>query len=620
MDLLIVGGVAMLGYYQNKNKQKDTFSPGYGVDPSVYRGLAPQPSRSRIHKGNPIHFDSYARGDSYPGVHVNNEGLYDCVTMDEQYRSDALNYNSRPAVDPPRAATGNVVRGNVKELRRGISGSGKVLPFFRSSKAQAYSENMSDRKLDTFTGQEPSSAGWGLKASAPDDVASPPAMFEPTPNVVPKTVSRFDDRIVMSQIRNNVPPVDPINVGRGINLSLDTPASGGFQQFYRVTPDNVDAYRKHSNRGRIIPGKNPIDFGTSGYLEGVDKNGPAKFYEQERLPTQASRGAFTAARPRLDLEPVLKATARDTAIDDVPGPAVSANKAPKHRPYCEAYNRADRAYNPEPQAVYESTKGFNSASSASQTAPGSYAVQPDSIIRWTQNRDTEDLEHGFGSMQPAGKGAYAKTSEISRPITARQVYSDTSSDVNRASRASGVSEGPIASKATANPTNRSVTFADELLMRGPATTSVKAPFPNALPEMKATARASTEYAGNPNRQIGASIFPKTQAKPPRYSTGDEVLGRAPGPQSVGGLRFLEVTDAVRVPLGESHRNTLEREQTLKSHPPASDVFGSSRVPESVGEVTKDSVLGPQTDTRTDDLDLARRQLFGNPLAQNISGS
>jgi hypothetical protein len=42
-------------------------------------------------------------------------------------------------------------------------------------------------------------------------------------------------------------------------LKHDEPAEGGFHQFLRIKPGNVNGYRKHNYEGRIVHGKNAID-------------------------------------------------------------------------------------------------------------------------------------------------------------------------------------------------------------------------------------------------------------------------------------------------------------------------------------------------------------------------
>jgi hypothetical protein len=67
-------------------------------------------------------------------------------------------------------------------------------------------------------------------------------------------VHDLSSRFVVSSQMNNLSPVEKVFVGRGLGIGPDIPASGGFQQLYRVNPNNVGAYRLTTLPGRIAPG------------------------------------------------------------------------------------------------------------------------------------------------------------------------------------------------------------------------------------------------------------------------------------------------------------------------------------------------------------------------------
>jgi hypothetical protein len=64
----------------------------------------------------------------------------------------------------------------------------------------------------------------------------------------------LSSRYYVSSKMNNLPPVGQIQVGPGLGLNPEIPASGGFQQLYRVNPNNVGAYKLTTLPGRIAPG------------------------------------------------------------------------------------------------------------------------------------------------------------------------------------------------------------------------------------------------------------------------------------------------------------------------------------------------------------------------------
>ena len=67
-------------------------------------------------------------------------------------------------------------------------------------------------------------------------------------------VHDLSNRYFVSSQMNNLSPVEKVFVGRGLGIDPQIPASGGFQQLYRVNPNNVGAYRLTTLPGRIAPG------------------------------------------------------------------------------------------------------------------------------------------------------------------------------------------------------------------------------------------------------------------------------------------------------------------------------------------------------------------------------
>jgi hypothetical protein len=113
-----------------------------------------------------------------------------------------------------------------------------------------------------------------------------------------------NDRLTqnLSNIRNDLKPVEPEMVGPGLNLDPSIPASGGFHDFTRVLPNNVNDYKKNQLSGQVQLGKFysaslPTSYpgiGTSGdkTAPGVSKNRPDKYWDQSRYPTMTTKVAF----------------------------------------------------------------------------------------------------------------------------------------------------------------------------------------------------------------------------------------------------------------------------------------------------------------------------------------
>lgn len=90
--------------------------------------------------------------------------------------------------------------------------------------------------------------------------------------------------------RNNEAPIEKQQVGPGIGLDFSVPAQGGFQQYTRVLPNNVNNYKANQLEGRVNGGKwNLAEHPTSQYIHGVSKNNPDVYMTQARRPTMKTK-------------------------------------------------------------------------------------------------------------------------------------------------------------------------------------------------------------------------------------------------------------------------------------------------------------------------------------------
>ncbi len=106
----------------------------------------------------------------------------------------------------------------------------------------------------------------------------------------------------LNNLKNDQAPVEKIMVGKGLNLDPSIPASGGFHDYTRILPNNVDNYKANQLSGRVITGKVasatlPTSYpGVGGSLNkttiGVPKNKPPTFWDQARYPTMTTRVGF----------------------------------------------------------------------------------------------------------------------------------------------------------------------------------------------------------------------------------------------------------------------------------------------------------------------------------------
>ena len=103
-------------------------------------------------------------------------------------------------------------------------------------------------------------------------------------------------------VRNDLRPCEAEQVGPGLDLDPSIPAQGGFQQFTRVMPNNVNDYKANQLENRVINqqfqlgGQEPTSLpGIGGSLNGamggsgVAKNRPNRFWDQTRYPTMTTK-------------------------------------------------------------------------------------------------------------------------------------------------------------------------------------------------------------------------------------------------------------------------------------------------------------------------------------------
>jgi hypothetical protein len=125
----------------------------------------------------------------------------------------------------------------------------------------------------------------------------------------------FRNRMYMSGKMNNLSPVDKTLVGPGLGVGPDTPAVGGFQQLYRVNPNNVGAYRLTTLPGRSGPAGD-VTGGRQAVVGELTHNMPAKTaFLPTRRPevpgrAQGQGGSLSGVRVRAEHERTKKTTNR----------------------------------------------------------------------------------------------------------------------------------------------------------------------------------------------------------------------------------------------------------------------------------------------------------------------
>jgi hypothetical protein len=128
----------------------------------------------------------------------------------------------------------------------------------------------------------------------------------------------FRERMYVSGHMNNFAPSEKTLVGPGLGLDPSIEASGGFQQLYRVNPNNVGAYRLTTLPGRIAPAQDTTGYrgATAGTYGEITQYGPSKTaFLPTRLPNvpgraQGQGGALTGNEIRQSYQKTMRTTNR----------------------------------------------------------------------------------------------------------------------------------------------------------------------------------------------------------------------------------------------------------------------------------------------------------------------
>ena len=110
---------------------------------------------------------------------------------------------------------------------------------------------------------------------------------------------------------NNLSPVEKQLVGPGLGVNSEVPATGGYQQMFRVNPVNVGEYRLTTLPGRTGPAHD-ITGGRSAKVGELSHNKPeTTAYLPSRLPTMAGRAqGMSGVVPRNEHERTKRTTNR----------------------------------------------------------------------------------------------------------------------------------------------------------------------------------------------------------------------------------------------------------------------------------------------------------------------
>jgi len=187
---------------------------------------------------------------------------------------------------------------------------------------------------DLFTGTyDPNNPMGGVINPKKEVVAN---LQDTSPNVqfpFGQPVYNLYDRQNVSSRMNNLTSVEKRFVGPGLGVPASMPAYGGYQQQFRVMPNNVGAYRLTTLPGRSGPAKDFVDRGTERLT--VTQNRPQKTYQLlgaegkrplERGRAQGQGGMLTGASERERYVKTIRPTIRSETSTRMDGLEFGAPK------------------------------------------------------------------------------------------------------------------------------------------------------------------------------------------------------------------------------------------------------------------------------------------------------
>ena len=277
---------------------------------------------------------------------------------------------------------------------------------------------------------------------------------------------------------NNLSPIEKQLVGPGLGVGSDTPASGGFQQLFRVNPVNVGEYRLTTLPGRSGPAMD-ITGGRSAVVGQLTHNKPeTTAHLPSRLPTMPGRAqGMSGVIPRQEHERTKRTTNRSETGHRADG--LGFNGAKRFVPAQTMSQDPTR---------FKSDRNDEQFAHYSHAAPGitnfSGAYATSAAAQITTKNNEELMKYGFRPEDRRGKAnrmgnrgrMNVRESALKQGGALTAVRSDTSRIDGRVNAANGgwtqnYQQKPFhqfnAYKGNENPNSRSLDIAKRQLQNNP---------------------------------------------------------------------------------------------------------------------------------------------------------
>jgi hypothetical protein len=210
---------------------------------------------------------------------------------------------------PQHPTVSEVNRLELRAMDDRMSDDRMILPFFGSDAKQHTNDDLKTRRLEAFTGVnelQGSVSGVYRNKKEVETFFTPearPEMVWGMPNTSEdERLARFNPSVYHQGVTSD--PMGRMQVGPGLGLSVDTPASGGFHpdSVMRVLPNVVNEHNINQFAGTVLGPKSQIQEPQSS-MDPFEHRNPDRFYSQCDHPTMATRfqveaGAIRPEQPR----------------------------------------------------------------------------------------------------------------------------------------------------------------------------------------------------------------------------------------------------------------------------------------------------------------------------------
>ena len=282
---------------------------------------------------------------------------------------------------------------------------------------------------------------------------------------------------------NNLSPIEKQMVGPGLGVGSDTPASGGFQQMFRVNPINVGEYKLTTLPGRSGPAVDTTG-GRSALVGQLQHNKPdTTAYLPSRLPAMPGRAqGMSGAVPRASHQKTMRTTNRSET---------------GHRADGLGFNGAKRFISAQTMSQdptrFKSDRNDQAFSHYAHATPGitnfTGAYETSAAAQITTKNNEELMKYGFRPEDRRGKAnrmgnagrMNVRESALKQGGRLTAVRSDTSRIDGRVNAANGgwtqnYQQKPFhqfnAYKGNENPNSRDLGLAARVLQNNPLSQSI----------------------------------------------------------------------------------------------------------------------------------------------------